>query len=62
MNESTVEELSVEDGHALFDTATRAVFGISREQFLEIYNSGNIPTGWDHERLARIEILLPFGR
>lgn len=58
---STVEELSVEDGHRLFESAVRDALGIGRVEFMERLDRGEFD-GTDSEDVIRLRMIAPFGR
>lgn len=63
-NESTVtvNELSEEDAHELFDAACKRELQVSADEFLAAYDSDELPSEWSAEAVSRVEFLLPFVR
>jgi hypothetical protein len=61
-DDSTVEELTVDEARALFDKAARERLGISGEEFLRRYDANDIPPDWPHEQVSWLAMLTPFGR
>jgi len=59
--EPSVVELSVEDSRRLFGQLVRDRMGMSREQYLERLDRGDLD-GVDTDDAVRLRILAPFGR
>lgn len=62
MDDSTVEELTIEQGRALFDRECRIRLGVTAEDFLTAYDAGTLDPNWPPEQISAVEILLPFTR
>jgi hypothetical protein len=60
--EVTVEEVTVEEGRALFDAAAQRHLGISGPEFLRRYDANDIPPDWPQAKVEWLAILIPFGR
>lgn len=58
--DTTVVELSAEEGRALFDAAVEDELGVSGQEFLDRLSSDTIPDDWAPESVSRLEILVPF--
>jgi hypothetical protein len=58
----TVEEVTVEEGRALFDDAARSLLGVSGPEFLRRYDANDIPLDWPPHKVDWLAILIPFGR
>ena len=58
--DSTVTELTPEEGHKLFDNLARAELGVSGAEFLRRLAQGDIPEEWSEDASSRLEILTPF--
>ena len=56
------EELSPEEAHAIFDRVAREELSISGEEFLRRWDSGEYEGRADQPNVARVAMLLPFGR
>jgi hypothetical protein len=53
------------ESHALFDREARRIMGMSGAEFLRRYDAGEFADELDgprHEKLARMVMLIPFGR
>jgi len=62
---SPVRYLDDDESHALFDREARRLMGMSGEEFLRRYDAGEFDAEMDgprHDVLARMEMLIPFGR
>lgn len=55
-----VEELSVDQGRALFEERVRKLLGVTPDIFLSAYRSGEYPPDWDEEAVLELEMLVPF--
>jgi hypothetical protein len=56
-----VEEMTVKQGRALLEAATRGALGIGRAEFLIRLDGGEYE-GTDSEDVIRLRLLAPFGR
>lgn len=56
-----VEEMSIPDAHAAFDTLALDALGVSREDFLAGLDSGEYDDT-DREDVIRLRMLAPFAR
>jgi hypothetical protein len=60
--EAEVQELTPEEGRALLDQAARYYLDMSAEEFLAAWDRGDFAAEPDRPEVARVAILLPFGR
>ncbi len=58
---TSVEEVTPEEGRELLDVAARQHLGMSREEFIEAWDTG-LFTDPDTLSVQRVAMLLPFGR
>lgn len=57
---SAVDELSVAESHALFESRSRELLGMSREEFLTALESGEFASYDKCGPVATLLMLLPF--
>ncbi|MGI8551019.1 MAG: hypothetical protein ACR2PL_09585 [Dehalococcoidia bacterium] len=55
-------ELSREEGRQLFDDQVRHAFSIGADEFLAKYDAGEFDDPALHDRMAHLEMLIPFYR
>lgn len=60
--ETSVVELTADAGLRILDRETRKELGVSAQEFLDAYESGEFPDEWDVTALSRLEMLLPLAR
>ncbi|MCA0437852.1 MAG: hypothetical protein M9891_13735 [Austwickia sp.] len=56
-----VEEMTVDEGRAMFEALSRDRLGIGREEFLRRLDAGDYDET-DSEDVIRLRIMAPFGR
>ena len=63
--EPAIQEVTPEEGRAIFDEQARRLMGMSGEEFLRRWDAGEfreITKGPEHGKLIRLVMLIPFGR
>lgn len=55
----TAEEVTAEEGRALFEQACQRELGVSADEFLRAYDSDDLGK-WPAREVQRVEFLLPF--
>lgn len=60
-DEIDVEEVSVQEGHALFDRIARRFLGLSGLEFLARWDRGDFAED-DRPEVTHVAMLIPFGR
>lgn len=58
---ATVEEMSVDEGRAMFDGLAKDRLGLGRAEFLQRLDVGEYD-GSEDEDVIRLSVLAPFGR
>ncbi len=58
----TINEVSAEEGRAIFDQAARRYLGMSGEEFIKAWNAGKFDDDPDRPEVMRVAMLLPFAR
>lgn len=58
-SEVTIHEVTVEEGHLLFDRAVMEDLGLSGSEFIERLETNQLHD-YSEEDLARVVLLLPF--
>jgi hypothetical protein len=58
----SIQDLTYEEGRALFDNAARFYLGISGEEFVERWDSGYYDEDPDQPDVVDVVMLLPFAR
>lgn len=58
----TVEDLTEEQGRALFQRACERELGIPAEEFLAAHDASKYPEDWNRASIQALELLLPFVR
>jgi hypothetical protein len=56
----TVEEATTDQAHVIFDQRCRRALGVSGDEFLAVFQSGEYPAEWDEQKINEVEMLLPF--
>jgi hypothetical protein len=57
-----VRELSREEGRALLDELARRYLSMSADEFVSAWDAGELNGPFDSADVARVAMLLPFGR
>jgi hypothetical protein len=57
-----VEEMSPEEGRAMFERACQEALGIGAIEFMEHYDWGTHESLADHETITGLVMLIPFWR
>lgn len=55
-----VEELTGDAARQVFEEHCREELGVSGDEFLKVYESGQLPDQWPAEAVCRLEMLLPL--
>lgn len=57
-----VNELTEDEGRALFERACRQKLDVSAAEFLHAHDSGEYPQEWSERAIQDVEFLIPFVR